>query len=451
MFEQTENVGDKKSRLKLIIVLICTILIAVFSLTYFDDSIKSRATLVAGFCLILWLSEIVPPYVPTFILWALTVLLLNPVSDKFNLTEVLKWSANPVLLLFFGGFSFGVAASRYGLDNLLAKVSVKLSGGNRIFLLVLTVSATAFMSMWMSNIAATAMMIAALHPLISKLELQNNFRKALLLGIAVGANFGGIATPIGTGPNAIAISALAKYRQISFVDWMSFALPITVGLLIAGTVLIVFLYRVKGDFKVEETEVRGLSTEGKFVVAIFILTIFAWLTEPFHGVSSSVTALISAAVLFGSNLLRRKDLNSIDWGTIALIAGGISLGNLLEQAGLISFWADKISWAGMPFTLQVFVVCFVSALLAALMSNTATVTMLVPFALSFIPNPSIAVLVAVSASFGIPFIISTPINAMVHGEGGLNAKDFFIVGFPLMILGCLILALTGFYFLSFWF
>ena len=101
--------------------------------------------------------------------------------------------------------------------------------------------------------------------------------------------------------------------------------------------------------------------------------------------------------------------------------------------------------------MQIFVVCFASAFLSALMSNTATVTMLVPFALSFIPNPSVAVLVAIAASLGIPFIISTPINAMVHGEGGLQAKDFFVLGFPLMLLGCLVLALTGFYVLSFWF
>ncbi|NJM52940.1 MAG: hypothetical protein HC846_05815 [Blastocatellia bacterium] len=279
----------------------------------------------------------------------------------------------------------------------------------------------------------------------------NNFRKALLLAITIGANFGGIATPIGTGPNAIAISALAKTRQITFVEWMSFALPLTIGLLIAGTLLIIFLYRVKGDFEIEKEEVPTLSIKGKLVVVIFALTILAWLTEPIHGTSSAVVALIAAAILFGSNLLTREDLNAIDWGTIALIAGGISLGNLLEQADLINFWANKISWAGMPLAMQIFVVCFASALLSALMSNTATVTMLVPFALSFIPNPSVAVLVAIAASLGIPFIISTPINAMVHGEGGLKAKDFFVLGFPLMILGCLVLALTGFWVLSFWF
>lgn len=447
MAEKTQ----KTSYLNLLIVVVLTFLTAIFSLTYFDDPIQAYATLIAGFCLILWLLEIVPAYVPTLVLWALTVIFLSPFSKDFSLTEVMKWSANPVLLLFFGGFSFGVAASRYGLDNAMAKLAVRFSNGSRLLLLSLTVLATAFMSMWMSNIAAAAMMIAALHPLTANLEKEDSFRKSLLLAITIGANFGGIATPIGTGPNAIAISALAKTKQITFVEWMSFALPLTIGLLIAGTLLIIFLYKVKGNFEIKETDVPELSNKGKFVVLIFALTILAWLTEPLHGISSAVVALISAAILFGSSLLTREDLNSIDWGTIALIAGGISLGNLLEQADLISFWANKISWAGMPLSVQIFVVCFVSAFLAAVMSNTATVTMLVPFALSFIPNPSVAVLVAVSASFGIPFIISTPINAMVHGEGGLKAKDFFVLGFPLMLLGCLLLALTGFWVLSFWF
>lgn len=451
MPEKNTNNSENFSYLNLVIVLILTCLAGFFSLTYFDNPIQARATFIAGFCLILWLSEIVPAYVPTLVLWALTVLLLGSSSKEFTLTEVLKWSANPVLLLFFGGFAFGVAASRYGLDNLMAKLAVKFSGGSRLFLLSLTVLATAFMSMWMSNIAAAAMMIAALHPLTAKLSSENNFRVALLLAITVGANFGGIATPIGTGPNAIAISALAKTKQITFVEWMSFALPLTIGVLIISTILLVLLYRVKGKFEIEETIVPTLSHEGKLVVVIFTLTILAWLTEPFHGIPSAVVALISSAILFGSNLLSREDLNSIDWGTIALIAGGISLGNLLEQADLISFWANKISWAGMPLTTQLFVVCFASALLAALMSNTATVTMLVPFALTFIPNPSVAVLVAIAASFGVPFIISTPINAMVYSEGGIKAKDFFILGFPLMILGCLVLAVTGFYVLSFWF
>ncbi|NJM52939.1 MAG: hypothetical protein HC846_05810 [Blastocatellia bacterium] len=118
----------------------------------------------------MWLLEIVPSFVPTFVLWSLTVVFLSPISKEFSLGEVLKWAANPVLLLFFGGFAFGVAASRYGLDSLMAKLAVKFSRGSRLLLLSLTVLVTAFMSMWMSNIAAAAMMIAALHPLTANLE-----------------------------------------------------------------------------------------------------------------------------------------------------------------------------------------------------------------------------------------------------------------------------------------
>jgi sodium-dependent dicarboxylate transporter 2/3/5 len=259
--------------------------------------------------------------------------LLAPVSKDYAFGEVLKWAANPVLILFFGGFAFGVAASRYKLDILLAKLAVRFSRRNRLFLIILTVGATAFMSMWLSNIAAAAMMIAALHPLTQKLDLENNFRRALLIAVAVGANFGGIATPIGTGPNAIAISALEKQRHITFAEWMSFALPLTIGLLIAGTLLIKLIYGVKGDFETDEIEVPRLSRKGKIVIVIFAATILAWLSEPLHGISSPVVALIAAAILFGSGLLKRQDLNAIDWGTIALIAGGISLGIFWRAPG----------------------------------------------------------------------------------------------------------------------
>lgn len=449
--EKTEIAREDFSWRALLIVLILCAVVSVFSLTFFDNALQARATLIAGICLVLWLSEIVPAYVPTFVLWALTAVLLAPVSKNYAFGEVLKWAANPILILFFGGFAFGVAASRYKLDILLAKLAVRFSKKNRLFLIILTVGATAFMSMWLSNIAAAAMMIAALHPLTKKLDLENNFRRALLIAVAIGANFGGIATPIGTGPNAIAIAALERQRHVTFVEWMSFAVPLTVGLLIAGILAVKLIYRVKGDFETEEIEVPTLTKKGKTVVVIFALTIILWLTEPVHGVSAPVVALASSAVLFGSGLLGRKDLNAIDWGTIALIAGGVSLGTLLESAGLIEFWANRLDWSAMPLTLQIFIVCFASALLAALMSNTATVTMLIPFAAAFIPHPSVAVLIAVAASLGIPFVISTPINAMIHGEGGIRARDFLIIGAPLMIMGCLLLALTGFYVLSFWF
>lgn len=177
-----------------------------------------------------------PPYVPTVVFWALTPLLLQPFGAEFRFASVLSWSADPVLALFLGGFTLSVAATRYGLDAQVAHIAIQLSHGRRLVLLVLVVASTAALSMWMSNIAAAAMMIAALRPLFSEMARDTPFRRALLMGVAIGANFGGIATPVGTGPNAIAIAAVSKHQAVTFLSWMAFAFPLTLLMLIAGII-----------------------------------------------------------------------------------------------------------------------------------------------------------------------------------------------------------------------
>jgi sodium-dependent dicarboxylate transporter 2/3/5 len=418
--------------------------VSALSLTLIEDPIIARTLIVAGACLTLWLSEAVPPFVPTLVLWALVPLLLQPFGDEFRLASVLGWAADPVLALFLGGFALSVAASRYGIDAHIARIAVKLSNGRSLRLLVLVVCATALLSMWMSNIAAAAMMIAALHPLLADVPKDNRFRRALLVGIALGANFGGIATPIGTGPNAIAIAAISKHQTITFLHWMAFALPLTGGMLMVGLALTGWRFRVRGEAHLPELPPPQSQSQGAiWVVAVFSLTVLAWLTEPIHGIPSALVSLMTTAVLFGSGLLERQDISRIDWSTLLLIAGGISLGNLLQQSGVVRAAAASMPWEHVPHLALVLMLCLASALLSALMSNTATATMLIPLAASLDPSPSIAILVAIAASFGIPFVISTPPNAMVYGEGGIKSSDLFSPGLVLMLLGCLLVALTG--------
>ena len=415
-----------------------------FSLIWIQDPVLQRAMIVAGVCLTLWLTEVVPPYVPTFVLWALTPLLLFGFGDRFQLIHVLGWSANPVLALFLGGFALSVAASRYGIDSFIARLAVTLSRGSRLLLLILTVAATASLSMWMSNIAAAAMMIAALHPLFSGVSKGDPFRRALLMGIAIGANFGGIATPIGTGPNAIALAAISSNHAITFIEWMVFALPLALGLLLAGVLLLIARFHVRGlASELPAVSVRAPSRGGRLVMTVFFLTVVAWLTEPLHGTSSAIVALTTTAVLFGSGLLKRDDLARIDWSTLLLIAGGIGLGNLLEQSGAIGVASALMPWQQLPQVARLFTLCFASALLSALMSNTAAVTMLIPLAAGIDPAPSTAILIAIAASLGIPFVISTPPNAMIYGEGGITFSDLAVPGLILMILGCILVSTTG--------
>lgn len=414
------------------------------SLVAIEEPLLQRAIIVAGVYLTLLLTEVVPPYVPTLVLWALTPLLLFGLGDQFRLPSVLGWSAHPVLALFLGGFALSVAASRYGIDRLIARLAVRLSRGSKLLLLVLTMAATATLSMWMSNIAAAAMMIAALSPLFAEVSRSNRFRRALLMGIAIGANFGGMATPIGTGPNAIAIAAISSTRVITFTGWMIFALPLTLGLLLVGLLLLRWRFGVRGPINdLQEVRVRAPNFRARMVMLVFFLTVAAWLTEPFHRVPSAIVALITTAVLFGSRLLQSKDLSRIDWSTLLLIAGGIGLGNLLEQSGVVKAAAASMPWQDVPHVGRLFTFCLASALLSALMSNTASVTMLIPLAAGIDPNPSTAILIAIAASLGVPFAISTPPNAMVYGEGGVTFSDLAIPGIVLMILGCIIVSLTG--------
>jgi sodium-dependent dicarboxylate transporter 2/3/5 len=417
-------------------------ILASVSIGFIEDPRLARSAVIAGVCLTLWLSEIVPPYVPTVVLWALTPLLMQPLGQEFSFARVLGWSADPVLALFLGGFTLSVAASRYGLDARVAHLAMKLSRGRRLALLILTAAATAGLSMWMSNIAAAAMMIAALRPLFSARPQDDTFRRALLMAVAVGANFGGMATPIGTGPNAIAIAALSKHQPVTFLSWMAFALPLTVGMLIAGIILLVLRFRVSGVAQLPELHPPQLDWGARGVLVIFSITIMAWLTEPLHGAPSGIVALLAVAALFGSGLLNRPDLNSIDWSTLALIAGGIGLGNLLEESGLVKTVAAAVPWTQASPFVRLLVLCLSSAILAALMSNTATATMLIPLGLSLDPSPSTAILIAIAASMGIPFVISTPPNAMVYGEG-VRSSDLLIPGLILMLLGCLLVSLTG--------
>ena len=418
---------------------------------WIDSPIYSRAVLIAAVCLVLWLSEIVSPFVPTLLLLALTPLLLSPLDDKFNLSNALSWAIDPVLALFLGGFAIGVATEKYGFDKSLARASLKGAGKSFPKFLLFVILLTAFLSMWMSNIAAAALMIACLRPVMINFDADHILRRSLLIGIALGADLGGIATPIGTGPNAIAIAAVSPFHRISFLEWMLFAFPLAVGMLAAGYFLLIARLKLRktelSDFAVvsldEKAERKSFGKAEIGFLFIVVFTVVLWLGEPLHGVSAGTISLAATCALFLSGLLKKDDLARIDWSTLLLIAGGIALGRLLEQSELVKVLAENIQWQTISPTLVIFLLCLVSATLSALMSNTATVVLLIPLASALFHQPSILILIAVSASFGIPFVISTPPNAMVYGEGGLKFNDLFLPGIFLMITGCLLISLTG--------
>lgn len=427
---------------RLVICLLLGAGLASSSLALIPDPQQARAVAIAAFCLVLWLGEAVPAFVPSFLLLAAVPLVMP--GKAYALGPVLGWMADPVLVLFLGGFTLGVAAQRYGIDASITSLAVQWSGGHRLRLLALVMVATACLSMWMSNTAAAAMMLAALRPMIGSLERGDGFRAAMLVAIAMAANLGGMATPIGSPPNAIAVATLEQVRPISLVGWMVFGLPCMLVLLVVGYGLLVMRYRLRaGEAPRAPTGVVPIRGGRSWaVVAVFSAMVLAWLTEPLHGVPVPVVAAIGATALFGSGLLSPGDLGRIDWSTLILIAGGLALGQLLQQSGTIGAAAGAIDWHAMPASVRVALLVGVAALMSAVMSNTATATMIIPLAYAIDPSPATPVLVALGCSLGMPFAISTPPNALVYGEG-LKASDLLLPGIVFIVLGCTLIALAG--------
>ena len=408
-----------------------------------DWSLPARATIVVMMCLLLWLGELAPIWVPTVILWTLTPLLLGSFGEQFAVMRVLAWSADPVLALFFGGFALAAAASRHGADRAVATLAIRLSRGDVRRLVALVAITTAGLSMWMSNIAAAALMLGALQPMLQTEGLDARHRRALLLSVALAADVGGIATPIGSGPNGIAMAAVAPLHAVSFLEWMVFGVPLTMGLLTAAVLLVVWRLRLAGRVELVETP-HAAAPFGRLgtLGIVFLLVIALWITEPLHGVRAWIIALVAAGALVMARLIGWRDVLRLDWPTLMLIAGGIALGTLLEESGVVTIAAEWMPFNAVGPVLRLLVLCLISALLSALMSNTAAATFLIPVALSVLPVPSTGIIIAVASSLGVPFVISTPPNAMAAGHG-LPSGDLLVPGLTLMVGGCIIIALTG--------
>ena len=417
---------------------------------------------VAGVALILWLSETVTVFVPTFVLIA-GMLGLHAVFPAAGVQtgdparEIFRKMADPVLGLFFCGMCLGLVLRRHHVDQFVAQAVNHLSGGSTLKNLRISMLATAGFAMWTTNTTAMAVCLPAFGSTILKLEQsQPKQAKGYLVALAMAANFGGMATPIGTAPNAIAIAAIENSVHVSFALWMAVMLPLALVLLFATELLVRAVFDVGSAASGPTRETRGDQKKGERVelhkssMALFLVAVVLWLTEPFHGIHPLAVGFGVAAIAFGTGLLEREDLAKIDWDVLLLIAGGLLLGALLDQAGVLERFSMAIQEQGLSLQQQLGIIVLLAAVGSAVSSNTATAVLLIPIALKIAPESAAAAAIAVAAgcSLGVPFTISTPANALIAGRHGVANKDLAKVGLPLMIGGCVFVALTAEWFIS---
>ena len=394
---------------------------------------------------VLWVTEAVPLFVTSFLILLLELGWLKPVLGKQGIDVPSSYFLAPffsnVVLLFLGGFVLSAAFQKFRLDEQIARWVLDRSGGEPRRVLAAVIGVTALLSMWMSNTATAAMMLGLSMPLLAKVPMDDPFRRGLPLGVAFGANFGGVGTPIGTPPNAIAVEAMAEHGNApDFATWMVMALPMLIVFLTLTWVLLLRMYppRVK-RVSMAESEPIERSVGGRVVIAVALLTIVLWLTSGIHPLETGTVALIPVIVFFGARILETADFKRLPWDVLILAGGGLSLGAAVESSGLSEVIVTLIPAAIGPWGLAA-ALAFIAGVMTTFMSNTATANLLVPVVvgISNVPTGPLLMVVAYACSCTMILPVSTPPNAIAFSSGFITTRDLVR---PALILS--VLALTA--------
>lgn len=419
-----------------------------------------------------WATEAIP--IP---ITSLLPILLIPALGIDEIAAASSPYANPIIYLFLGGFMLGLAMERWNLHKRLALNTLLLVGTRPSFQIAGFMLSTAFLSMWVSNTATTIMMLPIGISVISRLgnggdhvdaSERDRFATALLLGIAYAASIGGIATIIGTPPNALLVAFLREtYQvQIGFGQWMLLGVPVAATMLLFTWWWLTWReFRFKSEHSQDgiraELALLGAWSKGEKAVSVVVtLTALAWIFQPViknfvPSANDTSIALTGALALFlvpvdakqRQFLLRWEDAVQLPWGVLLLFGGGLSLAAAIGSTGLAAWIAQGIGQVGaLPLMAMIGLVALVVTFLTEVTSNTATAAVFLPLlgavaiAQGF-PPELIAIPAAIAASCAFMLPVATPPNAIMFGTGRVQIRSMIRAGFALNIAGVVLITL----------
>ena len=478
-----EPAGKKKLNVKfcvlLPIVLVVTLFLWCVPVSFFGiDGLtvtQQRVIALFAFAALMWIFEVIPNWTTSLLVIVIALLTLSDkglgflCDQKFgqlvSYKSIMASFADPVVMLFLGGFVLAIMAEKYGLDVTMGRALLSIFGTKpKIVLLGFLIVISVF-SMFMSNTATAAMMLAFLAPVLSTLPSDDKGKVGLALSIPVAANLGGIGTPIGTPPNATAVRFLAEANaEISFMDWMVHMIPYVIIMILSAWLILQWFFPFKTQKLVLEIPANKKEKSWKSTVVwvTFIGTILLWMTESITKINSNIVALIPLGVLTACGIFTKEDIKEINWSVLWLVAGGFALGTCLQGTGLAKVLISAIPFGSMPVVLVLVVAGLVCYFLSNFISNSATAALLIPILivvaegmadpeaannaefLALGGSKAMIVFIACCASIAMLFPISTPPNAIAASTGLVETKDMAKVGLLIGVIGFLL----GFFWLS---
>ena len=394
----------------------------------------------------LWISESLPLHVTALLVPALLVV-FGGIKSKESFAPFF----DPVIVLLLGGFVIAVALTKHGVDEWIAYKIIGRAGNKPHWVVLALIATATFISMWISNSATAAIIMPIAIVILQKNKLipgKSNFAKAAVLAVAYGATIGGIGTIIGSTPNIIAAKFLNDSGTVfGFWEWFYRAFPFMLGLMIVAWIVLVLLFPSKREGVETLPQAKPLNSNQKKVLAIFSLTILLWVAESIHGISSEIIAIVPILLLYAFGLLETKDIEKVDWATLLLVGGGLSLGFGIHASGLDQVAASLISGAvqGQSVFILFLLLALFGVAFTSLISNTTAASIYLPIVVALAASfgtgvSNTVVLAAIGVSLDFTFAFGTPPTAIALGTGYVNSKEVAKAGIIISILGALLLA-----------
>ena len=436
------------------------------------ESLPPEATFVAAvgaLMAIWWATEAIPVAVTAFM-----PMVLLPILGVGSVSENAAPYAHPIIYLFFGGFVMALAIERCGLHRRIALSVFTVVGTNARSLVGGFMVAAALLSMWISNTSTTLMLLPIAISVVKVIgesmpglddRDRSHFNFALLLGLAYGATLGGVATLVGTPPNAFMAGFMIETydMEIDFARWMLVGIPVTLVMLpLAWMLLTRVIYRV--DFTASEdvmehiaearVKLGPMTGDEKRTGLLFLFLVAGWLLRkpignlPFLGDITDTTIAMAAAIAAflipserrGEALMRWSDLSKLPWGVLILFGGGLALAAAISSSGLALWIGQQLAPLGvLSLTLLVVAATAMVIFLTELTSNLATTATFLPVIAAIAVETGqdplmfvIPVTLAASCAFMLP--VATPPNAIVFSSGQVSIPEMIRAGILLNIL-----------------
>lgn len=430
--------------------------ISCFSMSFVDSPTAIYSVGVISWMLTWWLSEVIPMAVT-----ALLPIILFSMGGIMSIDECLISYSDKFVFLFLAGFLMALAIEKWGLHHFFARWILSKTGENPKACLAGLMFTTYFTSMWISNTATAIMMLPLALAMTQNKSghVPPSIKKVTVLGIAYSASIGGMATLLGSPPNAAMAGILLREYgvQVSFWEWFKWGFPFSIILLIAGYFVLISFVSKKDWAQwiiIPNHERTTLNFSQKKVLGLFLTTALLWIFQSpisaYLGVWFNDTFIgLSAAILFfvsfkNQPILVWEDTKTMPWGILLMFGGGLCLANGFKAGGILD-WITRVFQGNHEVTISFLIIIAASGLLlTALMSNLAMVALFIPIvgqiAIQMQVSPLLLALpVTLASSCDFMFPMSTPPNAIAYSSGHVNAGQMFRIGFVLNLCAFVLL------------